>query len=116
MTIGQRIKQRRIELNMSQEELAKKMGYSTRNAIYQFEKRDNMKLSIIEKFADALDTTPAFLMGWEGEKGDTTLYGQLVNAYVVNQKRDELFSIYEGLSPEKQATFEAYLKFLQAQP
>lgn len=65
MTIGQRIKKRRLELNMSQEELAKKMGYQTRNAIYQFEKKDNMKLSLIQKFADALNTTTADLAGWE---------------------------------------------------
>lgn len=65
MTIGERIKQRRIELGLSQEELSKKMGYKTRNAIYQFEQKDNMKLSIVEKFAEALETTPAYLMGWE---------------------------------------------------
>ena len=64
MTIGERIKQRRIELGLSQDELAKKMGYMTRNAIYQFEQKDNMKLSLVEKFAKVLETTPSYLMGW----------------------------------------------------
>lgn len=68
MTIGERIKQRRIELGLSQDELSRKMGYKTRNAIYQFEQKDNMKLSLIEKFAEALDTTPAYLMGWDEMK------------------------------------------------
>ena len=65
MTIGERIKQRRLELNMSQDELAHKMGYTTRNAVYQFEQKDNMKLSIVEKFAKALDCSESYLMGWE---------------------------------------------------
>ena len=33
MTIGQRIKVRREELNMSQEELAKRIGYKSRSSI-----------------------------------------------------------------------------------
>ena len=37
MTIGQRIKVRREELNMSQEELAKRIGYKSRSSINKIE-------------------------------------------------------------------------------
>ena len=117
MTIGQRIRERRKELGLSQEELALRLGNKSRASVCTVEKgKEDLTTARVRQYADALDCTPAYLMGWEDEKGDATPYAQLVNAYVVNQKRDELFSIYEGLSPEKQATFEAYLKFLQAQP
>ena len=67
MTIGQRICAKRQELGWSQEELAKKMGYKTRNAIYQYEKAENMKLSLIQKFSDVLGCTTSYLMGWDEE-------------------------------------------------
>lgn len=101
---------------MSQEELSKKMGYSTRNAVYQFEKKDNMKLSLIEKFAEALDTTPAYLMGWEDDSGEQSVHGRIANAYIINAKKQELFEVYDSLTPEKRASLEAYIKFLQTQP
>lgn len=117
MTIADRIKNRRIELNLSQSELAKRANYCDKTRISKIENSGNdVNMRQVRRLAPALGVSMEYLMGWEDEKGDATPYAQLVNAYVVNQKRDELFSIYEGLSPEKQATFEAYLKFLQAQP
>lgn len=68
MTLGQRISYRRQELGLTQEELAKKMGYKTRNAIYQYEQVDNMKLSLVEKFAKALDCSPSYILGWDDEE------------------------------------------------
>lgn len=52
---------------MSQEELAKKMGYKTRNAIYQYEQAENMKLSLVSKFAEALGCSPSYLLGWDND-------------------------------------------------
>lgn len=67
MNIGKKIKQRREELGLSQQELADRMGYKTRNAIHNFEQKENMKLSLVSKFASALSCTPAELLGWENE-------------------------------------------------
>lgn len=62
------IKNRRIELGMSQEELAKKMGYISRSTIAKIESGTNdIPQSKIQAFAKALDTTPSFLMGWEND-------------------------------------------------
>lgn len=66
MNIGQRIKLKREELNMTQEELARKTGYKSRSSINKIE-GDGRSLpqSKILSFAQALNTTPSYLMGWE---------------------------------------------------
>ena len=68
MTIGQRIKVRREELNMSQEELAKRIGYKSRSSINKIElDLYSLQPSKIKTIADALDTTPSYIMGWDEE-------------------------------------------------
>jgi len=66
MVIGQRISARRKELKMSADELAKRLG-KNRSTIYRYEKGDieNLPLDILEPIAEALETTPAYLMGWQ---------------------------------------------------
>lgn len=65
---------RRLQLDMSQEELAVKLGYKTRSSINKIESgRNDVTQSKIEAFAKALDTTPAYLMGWE-DKGVPTAF------------------------------------------
>ena len=66
MEIGERIKKRREELGMSQLELAEAAGYSSRTAISKIENNANgMTQSKLAAVANALRTTPAYLMGWE---------------------------------------------------
>ena len=66
-TVGFRIKQCRNNLGMSQRELAMKMGYSNHSTITRIEAgKVDLPQSRISQFAEALDTTPAYLMGWEG--------------------------------------------------
>lgn len=63
--VGAKIKQRREELEMSQEELAKKLGYKSKSTIGKIEIGINdVAISKIVAFADALDTTPSYLLGW----------------------------------------------------
>lgn len=68
MTIGERIKQRRIELNMSQEELAKKTGYKSRSSIQKIENSRTLPLKKVNLMASALDCEPSYLMGWKEEE------------------------------------------------
>lgn len=66
-TIGSRIKNRREELNMSQDELAKKLGYESRSSINKIElDQRSLPQSKIKAVADALGTTPSYIMGWGG--------------------------------------------------
>ena len=62
------IKQLREAKGLSQDELAKKTGYTSRSSIAKIEKGEvDLPRSKIIAFAEALDTTPAFLMGWEDD-------------------------------------------------
>lgn len=67
MTVGDRIRKRRTDLNISQTELAKKTK-SSKQTIYKYETNviTNIPSDKIEEIAKVLDTTPAYLMGWEG--------------------------------------------------
>jgi transcriptional regulator with XRE-family HTH domain len=66
--IGQKILDRRKELGLTQEELAFRVGYKTKSAINKIELGINdVSQSKVVKFAEALQTTPARLMGWEEE-------------------------------------------------
>lgn len=62
--LAARIRQRRAELGLSQGQLASRMGYRSRSSITKLEKGVNdLPQSKLEELADALDTTPAFLLG-----------------------------------------------------
>lgn len=63
MTIGQRVKIRREELGMSQEELATKVGYKSKSSINKIELGFRvLTQSKIKVIADALETTPSYIM------------------------------------------------------
>lgn len=83
MTIGDRIRIRREELDMSQTELAKKVGYSGRSAVSKVECGEReLKQSMIVKLASALGTTPSYIMGWDDEEVEPSAWERsLVRAY-----------------------------------
>lgn len=66
--MGLRIKYKRTEAGLSQQELADKCGFQTRSAISMVEsgKRDITRDKII-LIAQALGVSPAYLMGWENK-------------------------------------------------
>lgn len=66
MIIGQKIKELRKQLNMSVDDLASKLD-KNRATIYRYERGDieNLPLDVLEPLANALETTPGYLMGWE---------------------------------------------------
>lgn len=64
-TIGSRIRNRREELGLSQDELGKRLGYKSRSSINKIElDQRNLTQSKIKAIADALETTLAYIMGW----------------------------------------------------
>ena len=68
MTIGQRIKQRREELGLSQEELAHALGYKNRSSINKIElDKQHLQQSKILNIAKALKTTPTWILGIDDE-------------------------------------------------
>ena len=66
MKIGEKIKILRINLNLTQEELAT-AAKTTKQTIHKYETGiiANIPASKVKAIADKLETTPAYLMGWE---------------------------------------------------
>lgn len=66
MELYKRIRSRREELHMSQDELAKKLGYKSRSSINKIELGENdIPQSKIKAFAIALGVNEAWLMGFD---------------------------------------------------
>ena len=64
MMINERIKERRKYLNMSQEELAKKVGYKDKTAINKIELGINgLSCDKLLIFANCLKTSQSYLLG-----------------------------------------------------
>ena len=72
-TIGRNISRIRKDLGMTQEELARRMGYKSKSTINKIELGINdIPQSKIVQFADVLGTTPAQLMGWSEDDTDAS--------------------------------------------
>lgn len=69
MTIGERIKECRESLGMTQVALAEAIN-EKKQTLYKYENNiiTNIPIKKVELIANALHTTPAYLMGWETEK------------------------------------------------
>lgn len=67
MDLANRVRQRREQLGLSQEDLALRMGYSSRTSINKIENGRPCSQKIIARLAEALGVSIAYLMGWEEE-------------------------------------------------
>ena len=65
MTLGERIKTRRLELGWTQAELAERLGNKSRASVCTVETgKEDLTTDRIVKYAEALGCTPGDLMGW----------------------------------------------------
>lgn len=96
MTIGERIRARRKEIGMSADELGKRLG-KDRSTVFRYEKGDIEKvpIDILEPIAEALNTTPQYLMGWEEvQKNNNTIADIVVRL----RSDDEFFNVVSKLN------------------
>ena len=109
-TIGQRIRERREELNISQEELAKKVGYKSRSSINKLELCRDMPLNKVQLLANALDVRPGYLMGWTDEvdskPNQIDDLSFLLNDQIKDVELTKALQVYFNLSEEKKSTSE----------
>lgn len=97
MLIGQRIKALRKHQGLSIDELAYRLN-KNRTTIYRYENGDieNLPLGILDSLAYALNTTPAYLMGWIGEEDeDDVIIGGLKVKHIERwneEFKNELFT------------------------
>ena len=103
MTIGERIKQRRLELGLSVDEVAEKLG-KNRATIYRYESNEieNLPVGTLEPLAKILETTPAKLMGWEDEE----LEEKGEDPYYINEDAKE-YAQFLFKNPEYKVLFDA---------
>lgn len=119
MTVGERIKQKRIELNMTQDELAKKVGYKSRSSIQKIETARDLPLRKVLKMAKALDCTPGELMGWEDyippEETPTYIIPrselETKNSIIVTDIEKDLIKNYRKAPEEDKRTVERLLMY-----
>lgn len=126
MTIGERIKLRREELNMSQDELAHKLGYKNRSSINKIElDKQNLRQSKIKAIADALSTTPSYIMGWDNPlytENERDLFKEIYAAKEENKKwsflnedEQDIILAYRNLDEESKRQLVLLLAFLKDQ-
>lgn len=73
--IYEKIKMLREEKNLSQQDLAKKVGYNDRSMIAKIESgKVDLTQSKIQLFANALGTSVSFLLGFTDEKNSIDIY------------------------------------------
>lgn len=114
MEVGERIRLRREELNMTQEELAKKVGYTSRSSVAKVEANANgMVQSKLILFADALQTTPAYLLGWEEITEETEKKNDAIADIILRLRTDnnylEVVQSIGELSPEQLTAVKGFL-------
>lgn len=110
MTKGERIKARREALGLSVGELASRIN-KNRATIYRYENGDieDMPITVLEPLAKALNTTPAYIMGWEEEPMD---FETLLNALNEARSRPDSPEITEAveklINPEPRVVIMGY--------
>lgn len=108
MTIGERIKKKRIEKGWSLQELTDRMGYANKSTVARIESGEiDPPQSKVVKFAETLNVGVSYLMGWE-EKNDT------LADIIVRMRTDEKFfvavEILDELEPEQLEMVVQFLK------
>ena len=85
MSVGNRIRQRRLELGLSGEEVGKMLGVN-KTTVYRYEKGeiDKMPIEVVEKLSVALRTTPDVIMGWNTDASTPTNLVPINRASIVS--------------------------------
>lgn len=106
--IGDKIKSRRIELGMTQMDLAKKMGYKSKSTINKIELGINdINQSKMKKMAHALEVPVDYLID------DNVI--ETTTASVSVKHLSKYAELLSKLSPKSQASAIQYIEFLKSQ-
>ena len=97
MTIADRIRNRRIELGLSVDDLAKLLN-KNRATVYRYESNyiKTYQPDVMESLAEALQTTPAYFYGYEEDDGPA------VPSDALSDPERQLVADYRALSPRGQ--------------
>lgn len=103
------IKNRRLELDLTQTQLAERLGYADKSMIAKIEKGQiDLSHSKILALAAALQTTPGDLMGWEDEASSSAA----APAPAADPNEDQLIAMYRELNSSGQKKLREYAEDL----
>lgn len=95
--IGERIKKERERLGLSQAELGRLVGYSSRSTINKIEKGErDIPRDKVAKFAQVLDVNPAYLAGFTEEDIPEGLNKDVYINYVHDPQNPDFLAAIEG--------------------
>lgn len=119
MTKGERIKKLRLEKEMSQTELAERIGQS-KQTVYKYENNivTNIPSDVIEKIAIALGTTLPYLFGWDDDptiKKSEPAEADPLSVFKLSPKQRELLEMMLTLDQEELTQALNYARFLISQ-
>ena len=83
MTLGNRVKLLREKKGMTQIELAERLGYKSKSSVAHIENGRDIPRAMVVTLAEILDTTPAYLMGWEDETPNADIISTGENIYKI---------------------------------
>lgn len=106
--MAKRIKECRMQKQLTQEELADKLGLK-KSAIAKYEngRVENIKRTTIEEMANIFGCRPSYLMGW-----DTISDNDIGNVFA-NDNLFEVINNISALSPQEKSHFTNYLQLLE---
>ena len=111
---GAKIKARRIELNMTQDELAKAAGYTSRSSINKIELgMVDVSQSKVAKLAKALKISPTILVGWgdiytNGIIGNNNQNNNISNCKVITPIQNAIVTVCSALTEKQQSDVLSY--------
>lgn len=108
MTVGERIKEIRNKVGMSQVDFADKINVS-KQTLYKYENNiiTNIPSDKIEAAAQLGNVTPSYLMGWESVSDE-----DIANVFVQDSLENIIDDI-EAFSPKEKTYFKKYLQLIE---
>lgn len=101
--VGQNILKRRKELKMTQEDLAKKLGYKSISAIAKIENGMNgLNQSKLARIAEILETSPSALMGWTRTEAEIDADMELLARIDRDEEFKKMARQYYAMSEKQQ--------------
>lgn len=109
MSLADRVRMRREELKLSQDDLAQKLGYKSRTSVNKVECGRKISQKVIVRYADALGVSPAYLMGWDEKPEEQA---QFEASVLLDEDIMELVHTYIVLSDDQKKAVKQMAKLL----
>ena len=115
MELSDRVRCRCEELRLTQDELAKRMGYKSRVSINKIENGRPVSQKIIVRLAEALDVSVPYLMGWDEKPAeDLQDMGALAAQLLMDQDATEMARAYMAMDQSDRQAVRAFMALSDA--